>query len=155
MLCSLRLRFFTKIQIIWIFRWGKKRCIQKGLFFIHFRRSYPQYRRYPWERITRLLPQSFFDIICLHTSNRFDHREYRMEFSMRAVRSSENVTNMPVKTKQNRTEVVKWEYNERSENLQHGSLKTMMNIWYASFSITSLYTNSFTNTTRQLLIGIY
>ena len=30
-----------------------------------------------------------------------------MEFSMRAVRSSENVTNMPVKTKQNRTEVVK------------------------------------------------
>ena len=30
-----------------------------------------------------------------------------------------------------------------------------MNIWYASFSITSLYTNSFTNTTRQLLIGIY
>lgn len=43
------------MQIIRIFRWEKKRCIQKGLFFIHFRRSYPQYQRYPWERITRLL----------------------------------------------------------------------------------------------------
>ena len=54
-LCSLRVHFFTKIQIIRIFRWEKKRCIQKGLFFIHFRRNYPQYRRYPGERITRLL----------------------------------------------------------------------------------------------------
>lgn len=35
----------------------------------------------------------------LHTSSRFDHREYRMEFSMRAVRSSENVTKVPVQTK--------------------------------------------------------
>ena len=43
------------MQIIRIFRWEKKRCIQKGLFFIHFRRSYPQYQLYPWERITRLL----------------------------------------------------------------------------------------------------
>ena len=27
----------------------------KGLFFIHFHRNDPQYRRYPGERITRLL----------------------------------------------------------------------------------------------------
>ena len=43
----------------------------------------------------------------LHTSSRFDHREYRMEFSMRAVRSSENVTKVPVQTKLKETQVVK------------------------------------------------
>ena len=40
----------SKIWIIKIFRWEKKRCIQKGNIF----HSFP-FRRYPGERITRLL----------------------------------------------------------------------------------------------------
>lgn len=83
------------------------------------KREYPKLFN-PLLTCERLILQTGFSAICLHTSSRFDHREHRIEFSMRAVRSSENVTNMPVKTKQNRTDVVKWESFERSENLQHG-----------------------------------
>ena len=52
----LKFEIGSKILIIMIFRQELRNDeSKKGLFLIHFHRNDPQYRRYPGERITRLL----------------------------------------------------------------------------------------------------